>query len=67
MGTVKFGNFISMCYFGISKILLLQKEQQWEFVQWLMELQNLEIEEESTIRVIKKLIYSGKGQADENN
>ena len=47
--------------------MLLQKEQQWEFVQWLMELQNLEIEEESTIRVIKKLIYSGKGQADENN
>lgn len=67
LGTVNFGNFISMCYFGISKILLLQKEQQWEFVQWLMELQNLEIEEESTIRVIKKLIYSGKGQADENN
>ncbi|MDE7432875.1 MAG: hypothetical protein K2N34_13295, partial [Lachnospiraceae bacterium] len=65
LGTVNFGNFISMCYFEISKILLLEQEQQGEFVEWLAGLQNLEIEEESTIRVIKKLIYNGRGCANE--
>lgn len=64
--TVNFKNFISVCYFELPRILTLERELQIKFATWLKELNNLELEEESTARVIRKIICDEKGYENEN-